>query len=120
MGIFGTGQAIRRSEDQRFLTGSGRYTDDITLAGQLYLHLFRSPFAHGVITRLHVDEARKSTGVAAILTERDLREAGIRDIAGADFPKSSLTEGKSAIRQPPLELGWPTKVGGLGIPPIEA
>jgi len=102
VGIFGTGQAIRRSEDQRFLTGSGQYTDDITFAGQLYLYLFRSPYAHGVITRLHVAEARKSKGVAAILTERDLREAGVRDIAGMDFPKSSLTEGKDAIRQPAL------------------
>ena len=31
MGIFGTGQAIRRSEDQRFLTGTGRYTGDVVL-----------------------------------------------------------------------------------------
>ena len=29
MGRFGVGQAYRRTEDQRFLTGTGRYTDDI-------------------------------------------------------------------------------------------
>ena len=49
MGKFGTGQAIRRKEDQRFLTGTGRYTDDIRFDNQAYLYLFRSPYAHGII-----------------------------------------------------------------------
>ena len=33
---FGIGQAVRRVEDQRFLTGAGRYIDDINLPGQAY------------------------------------------------------------------------------------
>ena len=50
MGKFGTGQAIRRTEDQRFITGDGHYTDDISLPKQAYLYVLRSPYAHGVIT----------------------------------------------------------------------
>ena len=57
MGKFGTSQAIRRREDQRFITGAGRYTDDIDFPGQSYLFVFRSPYAHGVIRRLDVDGA---------------------------------------------------------------
>ena len=61
MGRFGTGQAVRRTEDQRFLTGSGRYTDDITLPEQTYLHLFRSPYPHGRISTLDIDEIASAT-----------------------------------------------------------
>ena len=102
MGKFGTGQAIRRVEDQRFMTGHGQYTDDVSIDGQAYLYLFRSPFAHGSITRLDVSEARKSAGVVAVYTAKDLTDAGIRDVPGFDMPKSSLTPPRDALQQPPL------------------
>ena len=102
MGIFGTGQAIRRVEDQRFLTGHGQYTDDISLKGQAYLYLHRSPFAHGVISLLDVDEARRAPDVLAVFTSQDLLDSGIRDLPGCDLPASSLTDARGAIEQPPL------------------
>jgi carbon-monoxide dehydrogenase large subunit len=102
MGKFGTGQAVRRTEDQRFLTGTGRYTDDITLPGQAYLHFFRSPYPHGTITTLEIDEARDAPGVIAIYTAEDLTAAGIRDVVGAPMPASSVSEAKKALEQPPL------------------
>ena len=102
MGIFGTGQAVRRSEDQRFLTGTGRYTDDITLEGQAYLCLLRSPYAHGAITELDVSEAKSADGVIAVLTADDLSKAGVNDIAGGGLPKSSITPEMSAVNQRPL------------------
>ena len=40
------GRSLRRREDLRFLTGSGRYVDDIALPGMLYLAILRSPHAH--------------------------------------------------------------------------
>ena len=46
---FGMGQAVRRTEDQRFVTGHGRFTDDIDLAHQAYGHVLRSPHAHARI-----------------------------------------------------------------------
>ena len=102
MGKFGTGQAIRRTEDQRFLTGTGRFTDDIVLPGQAYLYLFRSPYAHGVITSLQIDDASSAPGVIAVYTAADLTAAGIHDVAGAAMPASSRTKAKAALQQPPL------------------
>ena len=49
MGSFGIGAAVRRKEDLRFLTGKGRYTDDINRPGQLQAFLLRSPHAHAEI-----------------------------------------------------------------------
>ena len=102
MGKFGTGQAIRRVEDQRFLTGHGQYTGDISIGGQAYLYLLRSPFAHGTIAQLDVSEARRSPGVAAVFTSRDLIDAGVRDLPGFDMPGSTLAEPRDALEQPPL------------------
>ena len=102
MGIFGTGQAIRRKEDERFLTGEGLYTDDITLDRQAYLYVFRSPYAHGTITDLDVTQARDAADVLCVLTADDLTAAGIRDLPGSNMPKSSLTDARAAKQQPPL------------------
>ncbi len=102
MGKFSTGQPVRRKEDQRFITGSGRYTDDVTLDRQTYLFIFRSPYAHGVISTLDVADARASAGVLAVYTADDLAVAGIRDIVGSDIPSSSLSAARVALQQPPL------------------
>lgn len=111
MGRFSTGQPVRRKEDQRFITGSGRYTDDLTLERQAYLYLFRSPYAHGAITTLDATDARKSDGVVAVYTADDLTDAGIEDVIGADMPPSSQSEARSAVRQPPLARGRVRYVG---------
>ena len=111
MGRFSTGQPVTRKEDQRFITGSGRYTDDVTLDGQAFLYLFRSPYAHGSITSLDVNDARNCGGVLAVYTADDLTAAGIKDIVGADLPASSQSEAKSALRQPPLARGRIRYVG---------
>jgi carbon-monoxide dehydrogenase large subunit len=111
VGRFSTGQSVTRKEDQRFITGSGRYTDDVTLDRQAFLYLFRSPYAHGSITSLDVDDARKSGSVLAVYTADDLTAAGIKDIIGADLPASSQSEAKGALRQPPLARGRIRYVG---------
>jgi carbon-monoxide dehydrogenase large subunit len=102
VGKFGTGQAIRRVEDQRFITGNGQYTGDISLDGQAYLYLLRSPYAHGVISHLDVREARQAPGVLAVFTSTDLSDAGVKDLPGFDMPASPLSEAKDALKQPPL------------------
>ena len=111
MGKFGTGQAIRRTEDQRFLTGSGRYTDDITLPEQAYLHFFRSPYAHGDITSLDIDEASNAPGVIAVFTADDLASAGVGDVAGMAMPASTVSQARDALKQPPLARGKVRYVG---------
>lgn len=111
MGKFGTGQAVRRVEDQRFLTGEGKYTDDVSFENQAYLYLFRSPYPNGDITSLDIGDASKSPGVIAVYTADDLSAAGIRDIVGAATPASSLAPARDALEQPPLARGRIRYVG---------
>jgi carbon-monoxide dehydrogenase large subunit len=68
------GQPLLRKEDQRFLTGQGRYLDDIVIAGALHAHFVRSPHAHARIKSIDVSAAVKTPGVVRIVTGRDLAE----------------------------------------------
>jgi carbon-monoxide dehydrogenase large subunit len=71
MAKFGIGQAVRRVEDQRFITGHGRYIDDINLPGQAYGALVLSPHAHARIKRIDIAKAKAAPGVLAVLTGAD-------------------------------------------------
>ena len=80
MDKFGKSQPVKRTEDVRFLTGQGRYVDDIAPKNALYGFVFRSPVAHAQITTLDVSEARVAQGVHLVLTVDELLEQGV-DIA---------------------------------------
>ena len=69
---FGIGQPVRRREDTRFLTGDGRFTDDLNLDGQAYAWFVRSPVAHARIADIDLSAARSVPGVMAIFTGRDI------------------------------------------------
>jgi carbon-monoxide dehydrogenase large subunit len=71
------GAAVRRKEDQRFLTGRGTYTDDINRPGQLHAVFVRSPHAHAEIRGIDTQRAARAPGVAAIYTAADLEKAGL-------------------------------------------
>ena len=73
----GIGAAVRRKEDKRFLTGSGRYTADISRHGQLHVHFVRSDHAHAKIKSINTDAAAKADGVVAIYTGEDVAADGI-------------------------------------------
>ena len=66
------GQAVRRREDPRLLTGHGRYVDDVVVPGMLHAAFVRSDVARARITRLDVDAARALLGVRAVLTSAEL------------------------------------------------
>ena len=66
------GQSVRRKEDERFLTGVGQYTDDVTFAHQSYAYFLRSPHAHANIRSIDTAKARAAAGVVAIFTGADL------------------------------------------------
>jgi carbon-monoxide dehydrogenase large subunit len=51
------GQRIRRREDPRFITGHGRYVDDLELPGALHLSFIRSDWAHARIAAIDASEA---------------------------------------------------------------
>ncbi len=76
MAKFGSGQPVKRLEDIRFITGHGRYTDDINVDGQLYGVVVRSPIAHGYLRSVDVAAASAAPGVHAVLTGADFDAAG--------------------------------------------
>jgi carbon-monoxide dehydrogenase large subunit len=67
-----TGASIKRSEDPRILTGTGRYVDDIKLPGMLHAAFVRSPMAHARVLSVDVSAARALPGVVAVLTGTEL------------------------------------------------
>ena len=74
---FGIGQAITRREDDRLLTGQGRFVDDLGEPGDLHVVFLRSPYAHARVNSMDASEARAQTGVVAVLTGADLRADGV-------------------------------------------
>ena len=69
-----TGRPLPRREDYRFLTGQGRYLDDIVIPGALHAHFVRSPHPRARIRSIDVTAARQAPGVVAVVTGRELAE----------------------------------------------
>ena len=80
MAKFGIGQAVRRTEDQRLLTGTGKFVGDVDLPGQAHAYVLRSPEAHAEIQKIDAADARKMPGVLAVLTGDDLAADGVADL----------------------------------------
>ncbi len=80
------GTSVKRVEDPRFITGKGRYLDDIQMSGMTHLAILRSPYAHANIRAVDTSAARTMPGVVAVFT-------------GADIPYN------------PLPMAWPA--GGV-------
>ncbi|MDR9394394.1 MAG: xanthine dehydrogenase family protein molybdopterin-binding subunit [Roseovarius sp.] len=76
---FGRSQPVKRVEDVRFLTGQGRYVDDIAPDGALVAHVVRSPVAHARITGLDLAAARAAPGVHMVVSAADLAAAGVTE-----------------------------------------
>ncbi len=83
------GKALKRTEDPRFITGKGRYLDDIKLQSMAHMAILRSPYAHAEIGAIDTARAKSMPGVIAVFT-------------GADIPYN------------PLPMAWPAG-GSAGI-----
>ena len=78
---FGMGASVLRLEDQAFITGKGRYTDDIAPEGLLHGYVLRSPVAKAAFTIGSLEAARAAPGVHLVLTGEDVaasRRAEVR------------------------------------------
>ncbi len=83
------GKRVKRTEDPRFITGEGRYLDDIKLQSMTHMAILRSPYAHANIRSIDTSAAATMPGVIAVFT-------------GADIPYN------------PLPMAWPAG-GSAGI-----
>src|SRR5213075_3181004 len=77
---FGASRSQKRLEDDRLLTGKGRYSDDLELARQCWLVLVRSPHAHARIASIDLSAAKGAEGVVAAWSMADLRADGVGHI----------------------------------------
>ena len=80
------GLPLRRKEDQRFLTGNGRFTDDFQASGQVYAVMVRSSYPHARIRRVALDRARAMPGVLGAYSGEDCRAAGLKPIPHEAVP----------------------------------
>ena len=90
---FGIGQAITRREDDRLLTGQGRFVDDLGEPGDLHLVFVRSPHARARIAGIDATGALAAPGVVAVLTGADL----VADKVASFPPNPAL---KNALGKP--------------------
>jgi carbon-monoxide dehydrogenase large subunit len=87
-----------RTEDFRFLTGQGRFTEDISVPGEAHAFVLRSPHAHAGIEGIETSEAQAAPGVLAVLTGADYASDGLGSLP-CIFPFKNR-DGTSLVRPP--------------------
>ncbi len=97
---FGSGQAVKRLEDEALLKGTGQYTDDIAPAGQLRLCFVRSPYPHARITGIDTSAAKAMPGVVVVVTGAELVAAGVKPIPHSpNFKRAGGAPGATPARR---------------------
>ncbi|MDP2410028.1 MAG: xanthine dehydrogenase family protein molybdopterin-binding subunit [Pseudolabrys sp.] len=91
-----------RREDRRFITGEGRYTNDWNLPGQVHASFRRSDRAHAIIKSIDTTAAASSPGVLAVLTGRDVADAGFATLPPIPPPPGRGGQGVLAPQRPVL------------------
>ncbi|MEO0894817.1 MAG: xanthine dehydrogenase family protein molybdopterin-binding subunit [Bacteroidota bacterium] len=104
------GQPVKRVEDKRFITGKGKYTDDIVLPNMTFAYILRSPYAHATINGIDISEAMAMDGVVAIYTGNDIPEA----VAGVPCGWQVNFKNGDTMKEPPHPLLVRRKVRHVG------
>ncbi len=107
----GVGASMLRREDERFLKGSGCFTDDVSHAGSAHAAMLRSPHAHARIVSMTDEAARHSPGVLAVLTAPDAK--ALRPLPHRPMPTGGLdvevfnADGSGPFASPHFPLAGP-------------
>jgi carbon-monoxide dehydrogenase large subunit len=94
------GQRLPRLEDRRLVTGGGRYTDDVSLPGQVWAAFLRSPHAHADIAGIDTAPALALPGVLAVLTGADYLADGHRGVDHIPNPADAVRPVDKAFAPP--------------------
>jgi len=100
------GKSVRRREDPALLTGRGRFVDDLTLPGMLFVAFARSPHPHARILALHTQSARELAGVASVVSAADLEQ----------LPQMPLNQRARDMLVPPNPVLPSESVHAVGVP----
>ncbi|MFI4976848.1 MAG: xanthine dehydrogenase family protein molybdopterin-binding subunit [Caulobacterales bacterium] len=98
------GKSVRRREDIRFITGQGRYTDDINQPGQTYAVFLRSPYPRARIVAVDASGAMAVAGVIGVFTGKDLAADKIGDLPCGWLVKSKDGTDMLVASRPPLAV----------------
>jgi carbon-monoxide dehydrogenase large subunit len=135
-----TSRSVLRREDTRFVTGRGRYTDDINIPGQSYVTFVRSDHAHGELLSIDIAEASRQPGVLRVFTGDDLARAGVGFIhrlplkgfdlgETLDTPRPGLAQGRvryvgepvaMVVAETAAQAGDAAAMIGVNIAPLPA
>jgi carbon-monoxide dehydrogenase large subunit len=88
MALGAIGQPVRRKEDQRLLTGNGRFTDDFNITGQTYAVMVRAPHPHARILQVDATRARRIPGVLGVFSGGDCQADGLGPIPHSPVPST--------------------------------
>ncbi|AXK82869.1 xanthine dehydrogenase family protein molybdopterin-binding subunit [Pseudolabrys taiwanensis] len=91
-----------RREDRRLVTGQGRYTNDWNLEGQLYAAFRRSDRGHAIIKSIDTSAAASAPGVVAVVTGRDVADAGFATLPPISPPPGRGGQGILVPQRPVL------------------
>src|SRR5213083_1009120 len=108
---FGASRSQKRLEDERLLTGKGRYSDDLEFPRQCWLVLVRSPHAHAKVVSIDLAPAKQAQGVIAAWTMADLRADGVGHIPFPPLFKRADGSPMAAPARTPLAEGTVHFVG---------
>lgn len=84
------GQPFKRKEDERLITGKGRFTDDFSMPGQVWAAMVRSPLPHARIRGIDVSAALEMDGVLGVFTGADAMADGLREIPHNPVPSTDF------------------------------
>jgi carbon-monoxide dehydrogenase large subunit len=105
------GAAAPRLEDERFLTGRGRFVDDLVPPRTVFACVVRSPHAHARVLAVNQVEARRAPGVLLVLTGEDVVAERIGGLPCEAFPALPAGTPHHRPSQPILALGKVRHVG---------
>ncbi|MFL6821327.1 MAG: xanthine dehydrogenase family protein molybdopterin-binding subunit, partial [Xanthobacteraceae bacterium] len=111
MSATGIGAAVRRKEDQRFITGKGHYTDDVNRPGQCHAYFLRSPYAHARIKSIETKAAAAMPGVLAVLDGAELAADKIGNLICGWMITSKDGSPMKMAPHPAIALGKANYVG---------
>jgi carbon-monoxide dehydrogenase large subunit len=99
------GKPVRRNEDERLITGKGRFTDDFSLPGQVWAAMVRSPHPHATILSVDVSAALESEGVLAVYTGADLAADGLGQLPHNPVPSTQFDVKLTGRNETPVYIG---------------
>src|SRR5437879_1608982 len=99
------GKPIRRTEDERLITGKGRFSDDIHLEGETFAAMVRSPHPHARIVAIEAARAKKMPGVLGVFTGADCLTDKLSPIPHDPLPKTKYDMKLTAAGGGPVFVG---------------